>query len=177
MWYEIYKTNVQTVYFNIKDNNYNLQYSKKSIDGLLSHYFTWNVNLDPEYQRDLVWSNKDKEDFITSVLEGTDIGKIVIIDHSYEYSKQTTVEYEILDGKQRLSTLIDFYLDRWKYRGYYYSELDVKLKYRFNNATISVAEYKTDDVDEKIKLFLSINDTGITMSREHLNNIRTKYIK
>ena len=79
--------------------------------------------------------------------------------------------YEILDGKQRLSTLIEFYENKITYKGKYFNELSWKDKSVFLDHMISVAEVKETDRKTVLKYFLMLNRTGKVMDESHLNEV------
>ena len=70
---------------------------------------TW-INLHPEYQRRLVWDRKKRSLFIESLLMNIPIPPIFLLE--WEYSR-----YEVMDGQQRLSTIVEFYDNRFKLSG------------------------------------------------------------
>lgn len=73
--------------------------------------------MDPDYQRDYVWADKDKEYLLDSIFSKLDIGKFVLVEQDSKVWFETHNMYEILDGKQRLSTLVAFYENRIPYHG------------------------------------------------------------
>src|ERR1043166_2852261 len=68
------------------------------------------LNLRPEYQRRIVWSNKKKSLFIESLLMNIPVPPVFL----YEYDLS---RYEVIDGQQRLNTIVEFYEDRLALRG------------------------------------------------------------
>ena len=79
--------------------------------------------MNPDYQRDYVWELSDKQLLIDSIFNNIDIGKFAFIHLDYKTWNKTGYAYEILDGKQRLKTIIDFYENRFSYKGIYYNDL------------------------------------------------------
>lgn len=123
------------------------------------------------YQRGYVWTKEDKELLIDSVFNNIDIGKFVLVHLSdYEYLERGR-SYEILDGKQRLSTLIEFYENRFPYKGKYYNDLSYKDKRTFNRLTISVANVHETDKKTVLKYFLMLNRTGRSMDKTYLDKV------
>ena len=58
----------------------------------------------PEYQRELVWTLNQKQDYVTNLFNGmAEIRPTILL--YYEDKKDI---YEVLDGKQRLTTLFQF---------------------------------------------------------------------
>ncbi|MCX7012860.1 MAG: DUF262 domain-containing protein [Candidatus Sumerlaeota bacterium] len=68
------------------------------------------MNLRPEYQRRLVWDRKKKSLFIESLLMNVPIPPVFL----YEWDLN---RYEVMDGQQRLNTIIEFYENRLKLSG------------------------------------------------------------
>ena len=65
--------------------------------------------MNPEYQRDYVWSEEDKVDLIDSIMHHRDIGKFVFVENPFDHSKERGGDsYEVLDGKQRINAIIGF---------------------------------------------------------------------
>ena len=63
------------------------------------------LNLDPPYQRRSVWSPRDKRFFIDTILNGYPAPP-VFLHKTLDDEGNTT--YHVVDGKQRLQTIIDF---------------------------------------------------------------------
>lgn len=68
------------------------------------------INLRPEYQRRLVWDKKKKSRFIESLLLNIPVPPVFLYEH--ELSR-----YEVMDGQQRLNTILEFYENRLKLAG------------------------------------------------------------
>ncbi len=69
-----------------------------------------NYNLHPEYQRRITWDNKKRSRLIESLIINIPIPPIFL--YEYDYDK-----YEIMDGLQRISTIVDFYNNKFKLSG------------------------------------------------------------
>ena len=124
-----------------------IYYSQRELYGLLTMIYRFGVDFNPDYQREYVWTQKDKEALIDSIFRGIDIGKFVFchLGYSNKYG------YEILDGKQRLLTLKEFYENKFSYKGYFYNDLCEVDKRFFERYNISYAEI-TEDVSRASKL-------------------------
>lgn len=66
-----------------------------------------NIDLSPEFQRRQVWDEKKQTAFIESLMLGIPVPQVVIAQHGVERGK-----YIVLDGKQRLLTIKNFYEGR-----------------------------------------------------------------
>lgn len=68
------------------------------------------MNLQPEYQRRQVWDRPKRSTFIESLLMNLPVPPVFLFEP--EYSR-----YEVMDGQQRLSAIVDFYSNRFKLTG------------------------------------------------------------
>ena len=113
----------------------------------------------PNYQRDFVWSEKRQSKFIESVLVGLPIPYIFVADNEGRM--------EIVDGSQRIRTLVAFSLDELilsdleklsEFNRLKYSDLPLKEQRRFNRKTIRMIEL-TEKATEEIRrdIFERIN--------------------
>ncbi|MCX6759447.1 MAG: DUF262 domain-containing protein [Candidatus Nealsonbacteria bacterium] len=76
--------------------------SWKVVD-LISKIESGELDLDTEYQRDIIWSKSKKALLIDSILKDIDIPKIYL---AYFLKEK---KYECIDGKQRIASVLDFY--------------------------------------------------------------------
>ena len=60
------------------------------------------LELNPSYQRDVVWSNSDSQKLLDSVLRGIPLPSIIL------NQRQNRRVHEIVDGKQRLTAILRF---------------------------------------------------------------------
>lgn len=70
------------------------------------------IDMSPPYQRrGRLWSSTDKAYLIDSIINGFDVPKLYIADFSWGDStlNKKKLPYAIIDGKQRLEALFDFY--------------------------------------------------------------------
>lgn len=169
-WYEIrpYKDIIQPSIEKNKDLR--LSFSQQTLDGGILHriYFA-GVDFNPEYQRDYIWEQKDKELLIDSIFNNIDIGKFVFIHNEY-YEKEKDL-YECLDGQQRCKTLLEYFENRFPYQGYYFNDLSVRDQCHFENYSISVAEVREITKEQKLRYFLHLNRSGKSMDIKHLEKV------
>jgi len=128
---------------------------KRSIENwltsdLISILDSGELDLTTEYQREVIWSRSQKQLLIDSVLEDIDIPKIYLAYFVKEH------KYECIDGKQRISSILDFYNNNLKtIDGKTFEELSDQsdfLKYSFS---ISIIHEPTDE--HISKLFYRLN--------------------
>jgi hypothetical protein len=143
----------------------------KSVESLIHDYYHFGINMNPEYQRDYVWDQSDKEKLIRSIFMGADIGRFALIT-DYSNPGSNPYGYEILDGKQRLNAIIEYFENRWPYDGVYYNDLSWKDRHRFANHLVQISYLdKTEtNKDEIIQQFIIINQAGRHMSDDDIQN-------
>lgn len=90
----------------------------------------------PNFQRTVVWKKKQKEEFINTVVKGEPFGSIMLYQDFSEKSK-----YQIVDGLQRITTLIDFRKNPFNY----FPLESLKLDYIDNVKKIIKSIYTTDE--------------------------------
>lgn len=140
-------------------------------------------SINKNLQRPLVWTLEQKQALILSIFKETYIPPVCVIQHKDNSDNR---KLEIIDGKQRLSTMIAFYNNEFpiivKDNAYYFKELSPELqsRYKFTDVIMSVAysyDYepsaKISD-ESKIAWFEMINFAGTPQDIEHLNNLKTK---
>lgn len=153
----------------IKDD-IDIRYSNNDINSLLHKVYYTGVDFNPSYQRDLVWSDEQKTSLLDSIFNSIDIGKFTFIKHDYS---RTPFFYEILDGKQRLSTICQFYEDRFLWKGKKFSELCWKDARHFNSFPVIQGEVGEMTEQQIYKLFIKMNTSGTPVSQEHLDKIKS----
>jgi len=145
------------------------------LSGLINSVVRRGLIDSPDYQRGYVWTEQDKVNYIQSAFEDRDLGKFVFVeDTSYK-------EYrlEVLDGKQRMSALLDFTCSLISYKGVYWHELSKRDRRSFGDrmvqyATIDRNRYSRADL---LKLFLEVNAAGVPQTEEHLDFVRELLIQ
>lgn len=143
-----------------------IYFNNSTVESLLSKHLHFGVDFKPDYQRDFVWEDSDKEMLLDSIFMGADIGKFVFrYCDDDEWSKHG-FGYEIIDGKQRMTTLLEYYENRFAYRGVYYNQLSPKDRRRFENAPVSVAEIHNLSKKDTLRIFLMLNRSGRPVSED-----------
>lgn len=165
MWTEVRGFNDGKSSF-AKKNDIRINYSQRTIDSLLIHAYHFGFDLEPIYQRGLVWGLEDKIALMDSIFNNVDIGKFTFIKNGIMEKD------EVLDGKQRLSTILEFYEDRFEYKGYKFSELSWRDKNHFTGYSISWGETSGLTEEQKLRYFIKLNTTGKPMDVSHINNIK-----
>lgn len=140
-------------------------------------YAEEEIDLNPEYQRELVWTDKQKQEYILAILKQRAKITPVIIE---KLTEQGTVLYEILDGKQRLTALFDYIDNKYPLQtGEYFKDLSAKDINVITQTRVSytrITSYNECDVplDFKLAYFLEINALGTKITDEHIEKIKNK---
>ena len=134
------------------------------------------------YQRDLVWTLEQKQALIDSIYNWVEIGKFVFRYKSWSQLEKEMIEFghgynfECIDGKQRMNTIIDFVQNKFKDSdGNYWSDLSIAAHREFLNYDRLIFgkldEGTTDNM--VIDTFLNLNFTGVPMSLEHIKYVQS----
>ena len=127
------------------------------------------IDFDVEYQREHVWELEDKVSLIDSIFNNVDIGKFVLVQRNTSTAGRY---YEVIDGKQRLTALCEFYEDRFPYRGVYFSQLSHKDKYKFEEHPITYGYLENPDLRGIYETFIKMNTCGKPMNHKHIEKVK-----
>jgi hypothetical protein len=160
----------------IQNDDLRLSYHSGRMGEIFSKAYYFGIDFEPDYQRDYVWELQDKVELIDSIFNNVDIGKFVFIridDRKWEESGYK-YGYEILDGKQRIRAILDYYEDRFTYKGKLFSELSIRDQDFFEDYHINIAELDKVTEEQALKYFIKLNITGKTMDKSHLDKVRER---
>lgn len=155
-----------------------------SVLDLYERYAENKIEMNPQYQRDLVWTLNQKQEYITSLLKSRAEVKPVF---TLEYENGGNGIYEVVDGKQRLNAIFEFIEDKFSIplkevqkkgteKELKFSELsakDVSKILNFNvEQTVFICFEGKIPLSFKIELFLEINEKGTRISTEHIKKVK-----
>ena len=75
-----------------------------SVKELIDKYL-YRIDLDADYQREKIWSRRDQELLLDSIINNIDIPKLYLA----QAPDNENFDYECIDGKQRMATLLNFF--------------------------------------------------------------------
>lgn len=138
-----------------------------------------SYNLNPDYQRNKVWDSQRKSRLIESLIMNIPIPPIFL----YEISPS---KYEVMDGLQRISTIIDFLNNKFKLKGLEvwqelngcsYEELIPEVRdaigSRYLSGSVILSDSKnTKEKQDELKrlIFERLNTGGITLTKQEIRN-------
>lgn len=156
----------------------------------------WDVIIkDPPYQRNGdVWSLEKKQLLIDSIINRYDIPKLYFHKYTRDEARRTGMQYAIIDGRQRLETIIKFidgkfplgddfvYLEDEKVlaSGMNYSELAQsypKIKSRFDAFSLPIVTVETNDIELIEDMFSRLNEAVPLNSAEKRRAIGGDVVK
>lgn len=136
-----------------------------------------DLDLDPVYQRKgHIWSERQKQDLIDTILNGFDIPKLYFADFTLLDSplNASRRKYAVIDGKQRLTAIFDFFEGGFNLaktfvyyddpaialNGLSYQDLEAtypRMARRISNYSLSIMSVVTDDEARISELFVRLN--------------------
>ncbi len=123
--------------------------------------------INPEFQRKLVWKKQHKYHFIDTVLKNFPFPEVYIASAEMDLDNITASEV-VVDGQQRLSTIVDYIKGigdfRVQNRVKRFEELSVDEKKLFLNYLVSVRDLKNLDPDIVKEIFMRINNTEYSLN-------------
>lgn len=133
---------------------------------------TLNLDFEPVYQRnDRIWPKERKEKLIHSLLD-----RNIIIPMIYlrKVIRNNSVAYEVVDGKQRLSTIAEYRANEF---GIYfngkkdvkYSELPLEARDTIDTRTLYVVVYENTTVNDARNIFKLLQYGAKTNAQEDRN--------
>lgn len=133
---------------------------------LLSPSHAYNVN--PSFQRELVWDVEKKRKFIESIINDIPIGAFYVnVPKTFDIKNNLSEGYGglIWDGKQRLHALHSFILSEFDVeidgKPVYYHEAPTFFTNVFDRLTVPVFESRFDTLEEIIEAYVIINSAQV----------------
>lgn len=169
-WYSIFKKgtreiNLPSVF--VPDNIRHTQTSS-SVEGMFTYLGHFGIDMSPDYQRGNVWTLEQKIALIETILDRGGIGAFSLNRRNFVSNEKN---YEIIDGKQRLTALWEFYQDKFPVRGHFYSEWNNFDKYDFKNKTVGLYILEEATREMILRFFLRINRMGTPVDSAHIKKV------
>lgn len=126
----------------------------------------------PEFQRRLVWTSKDKDKFIETVLKGYPFPEIYMCNGEIDVETGEGTQL-LVDGLQRVSTLNEYFLGEAGISHVLslpYSQLTPEEKQRFLEYNVVVRDLGALDKEQIIETFRRLNSTQYTLRDMEVHN-------
>ena len=150
----------------------------QKISWFWDHYQRRLLNLDPPYQRRSIWNQDYKDYFIDTILLGYPAPAIFLYEETEPDGRAT---YNVVDGKQRLSTIFEFISGEFPVpekagvtavRGSYFEKMPDDIRVAFFNYKFSVEYIPSTDENVINEIFDRINRNTAKLSRQELRHAR-----
>lgn len=164
----------------------------------VARFFVPQAEMNPEYQRDHVWTTEQRVALVKSWIMGVPTGAVVINDRSTSAWKQNTGDdvYEsgkiwaVVDGKQRIETARQWFNDELRVPRAWFDESDIDafggpdgvVSYRGlsevtqrlqgNRFQLPVVEARLPSPQEEARLFLLLNGGGTAQQADVMDRAR-----
>jgi len=163
---------------NIKPRRVITQPYDYSVQDLVDKIESEDIELRPDFQRNYVWAtNDEKENKRSRLIESLILNIPIPVIY---FAEKETLEYEVIDGQQRLQTLKDFLDDKFLLHGLEiredligkkYSDLDKKTQDLIRKRSIRAIVILNDsDEDVKFKVFERLNLGSIPLTSQEIRN-------
>jgi len=133
-----------------------------------------NVDMNPDFQRDYVWNQKQKEQYVEWILRNGNSGRDIYFNHP-GWFREWKGNMVIVDGKQRVEAVIGFLHDEVKAYGYYKSEYTDKYRIMQCGFSVNVADLKTRE--EVLKWYLDMNTGGTIHTNKEIEKVKELLIE
>lgn len=153
----------------LKRYNYRCRSMPATLGTILYHLEGDDFFFNEEYQRPYVWGDKERTEFMDNLFSAKPIGAFSVI----EIDKSKPTEWiEVVDGRQRVTTLKMFFNNEFKYNGYYWDDLcHIEKRYikdiSFPMLYLEMVDGSIVPDNLKLEYFYGVNFSGVPQSEEH----------
>lgn len=135
-----------------------------------------SINPSPSFQRDLVWTEDKKQDFIDSILRELPLGAFYVNTSIHDLELGEGSGNLLWDGKQRVHAIYSFLKDEFKVsingQQYYYSEISSLFNEKLRATYITVMESDFETMEEIVEAYVIINQKQIRHTDEDLEKAK-----
>lgn len=137
--------------------------SREIID-LVAAMRSSRLTLSPYFQRNLVWRDAHKRDFIDTIMKGYPFPQIFLARGPIDLDTMEASQ-AVVDGQQRLNSIRDFVDGKLDFEGKTFRELTAKEREDFLKYEVAVIDFDLDAGDARLKdVFYRLNRTYYSLS-------------
>lgn len=155
----------------IELSNIGIATNKKIIE-LFNMMKEGTLILQPSFQRNLVWNDKHKENFIETILRGFPFPEVYLADGKIDLITQKS-QTLVVDGQQRLSTIYQYILNSEELKLRHvkrFNELNENEQTNFFDYNVVVRDLGRIDISEIREIFNRINSVQYALNAIEINN-------
>lgn len=163
----------------LKNPEWQSEHNKDILTYRLKSFLKDFIDDSPVYQRGLVWTLEQKQAFIIALYEfRTTLEVVTTYLEDDVISDDFSNKWVIIDGKQRLNAIREFLEGEFAVDGYLFKDLPEEEQNFLQYLSIKVTRIYVGNnfapltLDDQIRWFLWLNDTGTPVSKEHLAKVR-----
>lgn len=146
------------------ENELRYQVRSREVVDLVSAMRSNRLTLSPYFQRNLVWRDTHKRDFIDTILKGFPFPQIFLARGPIDVETMASSQC-VVDGQQRLNTIFDFIAGKIDINGKTFGDLEIREKEAFLKYEIAVIDFDLDAGDPRLKdVFHRLNRTYYSLS-------------
>lgn len=138
------------------------------------------VDLDPDYQRGHVWTDEQRTKYVEFMLRGGESSYIIHWNHPawmYPYDSTKTDlpnSLSIVDGKQRVTSVLKFMHNELPVFGHYYEEFeDAELYTGLGGPRLRMCVNNLTSRRDLLTWYLQLNDGGTVHSKGELDRVKS----
>jgi uncharacterized protein with ParB-like and HNH nuclease domain len=137
---------------------YKTDLNQSSISSIINDLNTKSIDLDVEYQRDIVWGQDKQKLFIDSIVKGIAPNPIIM-------NVDSDGNKQCIDGKQRLTSLTNYYKNEFPilidnqelyYNHNEFASLNRRQKKGIDNFKLFIVEYDELSYENQLDIFARI---------------------
>lgn len=161
---------------------FNIQRTTFKVSDFIQWYESKTLILSPDFQRRSVWNNKSRSFLIDTIVRGLPIPVIILRDVKTDI-KSYVPKKEVVDGQQRLRTVISFVTGdlegsfriskshNAKLGGLSFEDLSEEMKQRILDYEFFVHVLSSSVLNREIlEIFSRMNSTGLKLNEQELRN-------
>ena len=149
------------------------QIRSRELLALVNDYRNQRLIISPYFQRDLVWRDLHKVDFIRTILLGYPFPQIFISRGHIDVQSMTSTSC-VVDGQQRMNAINEYLENKFLVDGRKFSELESTEQENFLKYEVPIIDLDLSENDPQIKeLFKRLNRTFYSLSKIEL--LATEY--